>query len=205
MRPAPALLVACSLLASRAAPAQGQAPALTLTLRSSVPEVRTVNLLADGKYTALMRAGLPLRLHYRLELWRVRSGWFDQFIRDVEWDAVARHDPLTDEFMLIRPDGRISRHATDEDIARALETAYRIPLTSTASGRFYFACRLQVTTLNESDLAELERWLRGEAGSAAAGERGVGEALVRGLQRVLVRIAGLPRLTLEARSPTFRQ
>jgi hypothetical protein len=32
----------------------------------------------------------------------------------------------------------------------------------------------------------------------------VGDALARGLQRVLVRIAGLPRLTLEARSPSFR-
>jgi hypothetical protein len=32
----------------------------------------------------------------------------------------------------------------------------------------------------------------------------VGDALARGMQRVLVRIAGLPRLTLETRSAQFR-
>jgi hypothetical protein len=151
-----------------------------------------------------MRSGLPLRLHYRLELWRVRSNWFDQFIRDVEWDAVARHDPLTDDFMLIRPDGSITRYNSDQEIARALEVPYRIPMALGMSGRFYFACRLDVTTLNDTDLAELERWLRGEAGSGVAGEGNVGDALARGLQRVLVRIAGLPRLSLEARSASFR-
>jgi hypothetical protein len=52
--------------------------------------------------------------------------------------------------------------------------------------------------------AELERWLRGEVGPAVTGGGGVGDALARGLQRVMVRIAGLPRLTLEARSPSFR-
>src|SRR2546425_2648273 len=46
-----------------------------------------------------MRSGFPLRLHYRLELWRARSGWFDQFINQWSWDAVARHDPLADDFV----------------------------------------------------------------------------------------------------------
>lgn len=185
-------------------PATAQAPALSVTLQSRIPEVRTSNLLADGKYVGLMRSGFPLRLHYRLELWRVRANWFDQFIRDVQWDAVARHDPLTDEFMLIRPDGSVTRYASEEEVGRALEILYRVPLGTSGSGRFYFSCRLDVTTLNDTDLAELERWLRGEAGSAVGGDRSVGEALARGLRRVLVRIAGLPRLTLEARSPSFR-
>lgn len=198
-------LTACALLligsATRVA---AQHPSLSVTLQSRIPEVRTSALLADGKYLALMRAGLPLRLHYRLELWRVRSNWFDQFVRDVEWDAVVRHDPLADDFMLIRPDGSVTRYASGDEITRALDVPYRIPLAAGGSGRFYFACRLDVSTLNDTDLAELERWLRGEAGSAVTGDRNVGDALARGLQRVLVRIAGLPRLTLEARSVSFR-
>jgi uncharacterized protein DUF4390 len=198
--------VAAMVLAGATGPAAAQDPALTVTLQSRTPEVRTSSLLADGKYTALMRSGLPLRLHYRLELWRVRSNWFDHFVRDVQWDVVARHDPLTDDFMLIGHDGRVTRYTTDEEIARALERPYRIQLDPSGSGggRFYFSCRLDVATLNDTDLAELERWLRGEARGGVSGDRSVGDALARGLQRVLVRIAGLPRLTLEARSPRFR-
>lgn len=209
MRRATAILALLVPIAGTAfgRPAVSQAPSLVVTLQSRTPEVRTTNLLADGKYTALMRSGLPLRLHYRLELWRVRSNWFDHFVRDVPWDVVARHDPLTDDFILIGHDGRVARYTTDEEIARALERSYRIQLDPGGSGgpgRFYFSCRLDVTTLNDTDLAELERWLRGEAADGVAGDRSVGDALARGLQRVLVRIAGLPRLTLEARSPRFR-
>ena len=162
------------------------------------------DLLADGKFVSLMRSGLPLRLHYRLELWRVRGGWFDQFGRDLEWDAVARHDPLAEDFVLIRANGATSRHANAEELIRALEVPYRIPLVAPGPGRYYFVCRLEVATLNDTDLAELDRWLRGEVGPAVTGGGGVGDALARGLQRVMVRIAGLPRLTLEARSPSFR-
>ena len=199
------------LLALLAVPAGGvssalaQQPSLQVSLQSDTPEVRALALLADGRYPALMRSGLPLRLHYRLELWRVRGRWFDKFIRDVQWDALARHDPLTEDFMLIQPNGTVSRFATAEEIGRALEIPYRVPLEPPGQGRFYFSCRLEVTTLNDTDLAELERWLKGEVGPAVSGGGSVGDALARGLQRVLVRIAGLPRLTLEARSPVFRR
>ncbi len=60
-----------------------------------------------------------------------------------------------------------------------------------------------MTTLNDTDLEELTRWLKGDVSPALSGGGNVGNALARGAQRVLVRIAGLPHLTLEARSETF--
>ncbi|MGH7570140.1 MAG: DUF4390 domain-containing protein [Gemmatimonadales bacterium] len=194
--------------AATAAAAQASPPSLAVTLDGRTPRVRASALLADGTYAGLMRSGFPLRLHFRLELWRVRANWFDQFQRDVTWDLVARHDPLTDDYVLIRAGrgGSVTRYATLEELARALEIPYRIPLATTGQGRFYFLCRLEVTTLNDSDLEELERWLRGDVGPAVSGggNGNLGDALARGAQRVLVRIAGLPRLTLEARSARFR-
>src|SRR2546422_6158739 len=62
-----------------------------------------------------MRSGFPLRLHYRLELWRSRSGWFDQYISEASWDAAARHDPLADDFVLIRTGGSVTRYGTPAD------------------------------------------------------------------------------------------
>jgi hypothetical protein len=200
------VLLGCTLVwgAAAVAVAAAQTPTLTVTLQSAVPRIQSTGLLSDGQFVALMRSGFPLRLHYRLELWKVRSSWFDQFVRDVPWDAVARHDPLADDFVLIRTGGSVTRYATPEALARALEIAYTVPLRPSGSGRFYFLCRLEVTTLNDTDLEELSRWLRGDVGPAVSGEGNLGRALARGAQRVLVRIAGLPRQRLEARSPMFR-
>jgi len=190
------------LLASTAA---AQSPTLTVTLQSNVPRVRSTGLLSDGKFVGLMRSGFPLRLHYRLELWKVRSSWFDQFVREVAWDAVARNDPLADDFVLIRQGGAISRYATPEELAAALDIPYVVTLRPAGSGgRYYFIARLEVTTLNDTDLQELSRWLSGDVGPAVSGGENFGDALARGAQRVLVRLAGLPRQQLEARSTTIR-
>lgn len=203
----PGLVVLALLGAATALPARAaaQAPALTIILQNDVARVQATGLLADGKFATLMRSGFPLRLHYRLELWRARSGWFDQHITDWSWDAVARHDPLADDFVLIRTGGAIARYGSADDLEHAFEVPYRVTLKARGSGNFYVLCRLEVTTLNETDLEELTRWLKGDVSPAVSGGGNLGDALARGAQRLLVRIAGLPRLTLEARSETFNR
>ena len=195
-------LALLALLGGAAARSAAQSPALTVTLQSETPRIQVTRLLADGRFVGLMRSGFPLRLHYRLELWRARANWFDQYVSDASWDAVARHDPIADDFVLIRTGGRVTRYASPEGLERALEIPYRVTLAPKGSGRFYFLCRLEVTTLNDTDLEELTRWLKGDVSPAVSGQGSVGTALVRGAQRILVRIAGLPRLTLEARTET---
>lgn len=201
MRAGPAFLAL--LGAAAASPAAAQSPTLTVTLQKAVPRVQAAGLLADGKFVGLMHSGFPLRLHYRLELWRARSGWFDQYVSEASWDAVARHDPLADDFVLIRTGGSVARYGTPEDLERALEIPFHVNLKARGSGNFYFLCRLEVTTLNDTDLEELTRWLKGDVSPAVSGGGNVGGALARGAQRLLVRIAGLPRLALEARSEPF--
>ncbi|PYO39041.1 MAG: hypothetical protein DMD33_20265 [Gemmatimonadetes bacterium] len=201
MRPGLAFLAL--LGAAAVSPAAAQEPALTVILQGGIPRVQIRSLLSDGKFVGLMRSGFPLRLHYRLELWRARSGWFDQFVNDWSWDAAARHDPLADDFVLIRTGGRVTRYGTTEDLERALEIPYRVNFQPRGSGTFYFLCRLEVTTLNDTDLEELTRWLKGDVGPAVSGDGNLGGALARGAQRLLVRIAGLPRLALQARSESF--
>jgi hypothetical protein len=195
---------AASLVLTTAAVAQS--PTLTVTLQSNIPRVRSTGLLSDGKFVGLMRSGFPLRLHYRLELWKVRASWFDQFVREVTWDAVARNDPLADDFVLIRQGGSVRRYATPDELSAALDIPFVVTLrpSGTSGGRYYFVARLEVTTLNDTDLQELSRWLSGDVGPVVSGEGNLGEALARGAQRVLVRLAGLPRQRLEARSPTIR-
>jgi hypothetical protein len=193
-------LVIAALAASRVA---AQGPTLAVTRDAGVARVQATRLLDDGRFLDLMRSGFPLRLHFRLDLWRMRSGWFDRFITGVEWDAVARHDPLAEEFILIRTGGTVTRYNTTEDLATALAVPYRVSIDPRGDGRFYLMGRLEVTTLNDTDLEELTRWLKGDVTPAVSGRESFGDALAHGAQRALVRIAGLPTLTLEGRSDVF--
>jgi hypothetical protein len=180
-----------------------QAPALSVMRDERVARIQATGLLEDGRFADLMRSGFPLRLHFRLELWRERSGWFDRYLSGVEWDAVARHDPLADEYILIRTGGKMTRYTTTEDLAAALAVPYRVALDARGDGRFYLVAHLDVTTLNDTDLEELARWLKGDVTPAVAGQENFGQALAHGAQRALVRIAGLPTMTLEGRTGTF--
>jgi hypothetical protein len=192
-------------LIGAAASAAAQDASLTVTLQNGVPRVQAAALLANGKFIALMRSGFPLRLHYRLELWRTRSGWFDDHMTEASWDAVAHYDPLADDFVLLRSGGTAARFARVEALAQALQVPYKVTLAPKGAGTFYYLCRLDVSTLNDTDLQEVERWLKGEVTPAVSGRGDLTNAVVRGAQRRLVRIAGLPKLTLEARSETVKK
>jgi hypothetical protein len=167
------------------------------------PVVRSENLLGDGRWLSTLRSGLPVRLHYRIEVWRSRNGWMDQLTRQVYWDVVLRHEPLLDEYTMLTIFGsRVQerRYATLDALTAALAFAYQINVSPAQQGNYYYSSTLEVSTLSDDDLEELERFLdRG----TTRGEGGLGDALGRGATRFLLRLAGLPSLRLEARTGRF--
>jgi hypothetical protein len=161
---------------------------------------------SNSRWLDALRSGLPVRLHYRVEVWRSRGAWFDTFERQVEWDVVVRHEPLLDHYTLLTFVGAARqerRYATLDAVGAALAFAYQVNVRPRESGRHYYAASLQVTTLSDSDLDELERFLAGDLGEAEEQGENFGDALGRGATRFLLRLAGLPSLRLEARSPHF--
>jgi hypothetical protein len=211
--------VAAVVLATGPAPhaqAQAQAPEpVRLTVRlapdstpsgSRAPIVRSENLLGDGRWLAALRSGLPVRLHYSVEVWRSRGGWFDAFERQADWDVVLRHEPLLDQYtVLTLVGGRAQerRYATVDALSAALAFAYQVRVRPVQPGRYYYAGSLQISTLSDSDLDELQRFLEGDLDEVAQGKEGVGDAVGRGATRFLLRLAGLPSLRLEVRSVSF--
>jgi hypothetical protein len=153
-----------------------------------------------------LRSGLPVRLHYRVEVWRSRDGWFDTFARQAEWDVLVRHEPLLDQYTLLTFAGAARqerRYATLDVLGAALAFAYQVNVRPAEEGRYYYAASLQVSTLSDSDLDELERFLTGDLGRRGEGGGNFGDALGREATRFLLRLAGLPSLRLEARSERF--
>lgn len=174
---------------------------------SRAPVVRSENLLgSESRWLTALRSGLPVRLHYRVEVWRSLDGWFDNFARQIEWDVVVRHEPLLDQYTLLTLVGKRRqerRYATLDALGAALAFAYQVNVRPEEVGRYYYAASLQVSTLSDSDLDELKRFLAGDIGEAAQENEGIGDAVGRGATRFLLRLAGLPSLRLEARSPRF--
>ncbi|HEX7337976.1 MAG TPA: DUF4390 domain-containing protein [Gemmatimonadales bacterium] len=175
---------------------------------SRAPIVRSENLLvAESRWLVALRSGLPVRLHYRVEVWRSQEGWFDTFARQVEWDLVVRHEPLLDQYTLLTLVGarrQERRYATLDALGAALAFAYQINVRPEDKGGYYYAASLQVSTLSDADLDELEHFLAGDSVSGTQSEGSIGDALGRGATRFLLRLAGLPSLRLEARSPRFQ-
>ena len=171
------------------------------------PNVRVTNLLADDRWLNILRSGFPLRMHYRVEMWRSKSGWFDDFVREVEWDVVVRHEPLLDQYAVttLMPGRQLeNRYAGLEALGRSLGLSYRIAIRPSDPGEYYYTAVLKVSTLSDSDLDELERFLRGDLGPAASEGRDLGDALGRGATRLLLKLGGLPNLRVEGRSGKFR-
>jgi hypothetical protein len=169
------------------------------------PTVFTRNLLEDTPWLGTLRQGLPVRLQYRLEVWRSRDAWLDEQIRQVEWTVVVRHEPLLDQFTVtrlgpFRANAVTRRLGTAGALAEYLGVGLRYPvLTPKEQGRYYYRATLSVATLSDSDLDKFERLLRGELDPGSDDGGGIAERA----RRLVLKLAGLPTANLAADSEQF--
>ena len=166
--------------------------------------LRVQNILADAELENAIRSGLPLRLRFRVELWR--DAMFDDLMSTEQWTAVLTFDPLSELYVVrTRADASSARAFTDFASARAVvETSYPVSLRPSRRGRYYYTGSVDIETLSLSDLEELERWLKGELQPAVSGERSLPGAIGQGARRLFIRVLSLPERRLEARSDRFR-
>ncbi|MFI5234235.1 MAG: DUF4390 domain-containing protein [Gemmatimonadales bacterium] len=214
MRRALLFVAAAVLLGPRTLRAQDVEVALAVDLTPDTATngarqalIQINHLLDDPRIDAMLGSGFPVRLHYRLELWRSRSGWLDAFERSVEWDVLVRHEPLLDQYTVTTVDSRrtrTDRYAGREGLAAGVHRLTRIAIQPTRAAQYYYVVTLDVTTLSDTDIKELETFLQGDVGPAATGTEDVGSALGRGVRRLLLHVVGLPSLRLETRSTSFR-
>ncbi len=190
----------------RAPPVQ---PRFSITLSKSQPPaldppvVRAEQLLQDRVFDGALQNGFPVRYHFRLELWK-KAFLFDRFQGDAEWDELVRLDPLSGEYDLIRSGGTVEHFTSMDNVSRALATPFTVDLLPPpGEGSYYYIATLDIESLSEGELEEVERWLRGDMGPAIAQRGNLGDALASGARRLLIRFSGLPRRRLEARTAAF--
>jgi hypothetical protein len=150
-----------------------------------------------------LERGLPVRIRVVTELWRDRT--VDSQEGRHEWRATVRYDPLEGSYLVEMEEGLPVPTSHPAEAARILAESLQVPLRPSRPGRYYYLGRVEVETLSLSDLDELRRWLRGDLAPGVEGEEGggLGSALGRGLQRILIRILGLPADRFRATSSRF--
>jgi hypothetical protein len=194
------VLVALSLLV-----AQEQRPlAISVDDATFQPIVRVGAVLQDAELERAARAGLPVRVRTRVELWKDR--FFDQLVDSVSWAVIIVYEPIGEQFFVrAAADSESARRFNSFTAARrTVENEFRLPMRPADAGRYYYTASLQIETLSLSDIEELERWLQGELQPAVSGQRSVPAAVGQGAKRLMLRILDLPARRYDARTGRFR-
>lgn len=199
-----ALVAIASIHASpHPAPPQQQGIAIVVDSANGFrPIVQLRGILNDRELEEATRSGLPLRLAFRVELWR--DGFIDDLAATETWNSVVLFEPLDRQYIVRPRSGRALRFASYAGVRQALEAAIPVEMMPTRPGRYYYTATLRIETLSVSDLDELERWLQGELGPAVSGDRSIPGAVVEGAKRLMIRVLGLPAKHFDARSIRFR-
>jgi hypothetical protein len=148
----------------------------------------------------------PAALAYTIELWRDRSGWFDQLLSSRTYGFRLEYDHLTDSYRILKPGGESIETADHEVLVRILCRQDDVPVARSSdlrSGKtYYFAVTARLTPIDINQLGEVEEWLSGEirTGTRRGGILGVPKALVS----ILAGVAGVGDRSTVIRSARFR-
>lgn len=212
MRRALLLVMAAATLAG---PARGQSVRVSVEVRLEAndgpggarrPIVYLRHLLRDERWAQALDNSLPIIVTHRLELWRSRQGWIDEYASAVEWRVFVTKEPLQEEYAVTvvygtRPQRPI-RFAVRDSAEAYLERPNLVEYGPSRPGRYYYTLTSRITSLSDTDIDQLERFLAGDP-DLEVSDRGGGTALGRGIRRLLLRIAGLPSDVIQSRSEQF--
>ena len=204
-RPPHTLLFVLALLLGIAGPARAQRRVSLDVVppagAGGAPIVSAANLFADPDMRDLVRSGFPASMKFRLELWRA-SGLFNNLESQQEWELIIQYDPSAQRYRVVRRQrGRVEDLGSFATLTTAqgmLERPLRAGLVPEREGsRYYYTLSLDIEALSVSDMAQLERWLRGVRGGTAA------SALGSGVRTLMLRMLGGEKQHYAGRSPTF--
>ena len=205
-----ALLALGSLLT---APAAAQRPKVGLSVQlgpDTFPrgvryaQVKVRSLFADPDWANALDQSFPIRLTFRMEIWRSRDGWIDEFQRATEWSTVIQYEPLQDQYRvteLLLSGPAETRFQTRDELARWIGITREVDALPVGAGSFYYDVKLRISALSDEDMEEIEQFLAGGQATPSRPER---SSIGRSFRRFLLRLAGLPGEELTVRTERFR-
>ena len=166
--------------------------------------VQVRSLLADEDWARALDQSFPIRLSFRMEIWRSRDGWIDEFQRATEWSMVIQYEPLQEQYKvteLLLAGPVETRFQSRDELARWVGITRKVEALPVGTGEFYYDLRLRISALSEQDMEELEQFLAGVPASPARRQR---SAFSNWMTRIMLRLAGMPGEDLSVRTEKFR-
>lgn len=166
--------------------------------------VQVRSLFADPDWAAALDQSFPIRLTFRMEIWRSRDGWIDEFQRATEWSTVIQYEPLQDQYRVteLLLSGPVeTRYQTRDELARWIGITREVDALPVGAGSFYYDLKLRISALSDEDMEEIEQFLAGGQATPSRPER---SSIGRSFRRFLLRLAGLPGEELTVRTERFR-
>ncbi len=182
---------------------------IALPTATSNMTVRLRNAIDGGRFEELLRNGFDVRVHMRVELWKM-GRFFNDVVAREEWDVIVHYDQFDQTFDVARLEGDnmvspLGTYRRLADAKAAVALPHAPPIGRPGPGqRHYYSVQAEIETLDLKDLDEVSRWLRGELAPAVQGRKNPGTALGRGLRTLASRLMGGEVRRLEARSSPFR-
>jgi uncharacterized protein DUF4390 len=164
--------------------------------------VQVQDLLNDPRWSQALDQSFPIRLSFRLEIWRSRQGWIDDFQRATEWSTLIQREPMEDQYRVTRillSGPEEFRFTTRQELDRWIRAINLVDALPQGTGTFYYNVTLRITALSDDDMEELDRFLAGLPEEPSRERSSIG----RSVRRFLLRVAGLPWEELEVRSEKF--
>ena len=166
--------------------------------------VQVRSLFADPDWADALDQSFPIRLTFRMEIWRSRDGWIDEFQRATEWSTVIQYEPLQDQYRVteLLLSGPVeTRFQTRDELARWSGITREVDALPVGAGSFYYDVKLRISALSDEDMEEIEQFLAGGQATPSRPER---SSIGRSFRRFLLRLAGLPGEELTVRTERFR-
>jgi len=167
----------------------------------------------DGLYLEAIQSGLPTTLHYTVEVWRQRSGWWDRLERTQERRFRLFRDVLSGVYWVVTDEESqsfASLEALLESVTRFRQATSPLPLPFPSPDlpgdkQYYLVVSANLAPLSIEDLNELDEWLKGTIrGGNPDSDTGVISGLSRTMGGLLLSLTGFGDRTLRSRSPRFR-
>ena len=162
--------------------------------------MRLADLLADGRLASAMRAGFPLYVALTIELREARALWDRTAGRWVS-EYVVQFDPVREVYVLEDQDGMEEIPGRD-GLARRLGRVYVVTLRPDGPGRYHYRASASARMRTGEAVDEVYAGRRGDEADSTRHRPGL---LARAARKLLVEVAPLPRLDLEARTADFEQ
>ena len=161
------------------------------------PEWRVTNLFEEGRWKDALESAYSIRLEWQVRSWRKRT-IADAKGPALQYSVIVRKQPLLEEYQMItQSPGRRpteQRFATLTALQVAVSSYVTIGFQLRDAGDWYYSVRLDISTLNDEELAKLQQFMD----DPSAGNPGAGGAVTRGVMRLF-----LPTQTLGGNTAIF--